>query len=389
MGEYRRGTKADIENILDFADMVFSMSSGSTDFEEILPKAYSGERSDVVMHHMICEEGTIRALIDVYPETLEIDGQFLKCAYIGTVSVHHKSRGKGYMIELMDKAEEDLRAQGFDMLILDGSRKRYQHYGFEKSGIKYCFNLTENSIRNSGIQETDTSGLHFELIENEDDELLDTIYGFYQKRHVIIRDRESFYLCTKSWSADLYAVVQKEQCIGYLNVSADGASVYEIGLAQEQMLPAVLAVYMSEMDIEELGVNVGMDEMDKIPFLDEVSDYYTMSMSHQIKILDYEHTLTFLFLWKRQYSTLADGHYVVGIEEAGVQTCYKIDVSGKNICVEQTTEAPDAVFDRLSLVRKLTTGYYYAAVLDEKEALRNAPSDWFPLPFFLPEADAF
>ena len=75
MGEYRRGTKADIENILDFADMVFSMSSGSTDFEEILPKAYSGERCDVVMHHMICEEGTIRALIDVYPETLEIDGQ--------------------------------------------------------------------------------------------------------------------------------------------------------------------------------------------------------------------------------------------------------------------------------------------------------------------------
>lgn len=389
MGEYRRGTKADIEDILDFADMVFSMSSGSTDFEEILPKAYSKERSDVVMHHLIYEGGAIRALIDVYPEILEIEGQFLKCAYIGTVSVHHKSRGKGYMIELMAKVEEDLRAQEFDMLILDGSRKRYQHYGFEKAGIKYCFNLTENSIRHSGIQESDTSGLHFELIENEGDKLLDTIYGLYQKRHVTIRDRESFYLCTKSWNADLYAVMQKEQCIGYLNVSADAASVYEIGLAQEQMLPTVLAAYMSEMDIEELGINVGMDEMDKIPLLDEISDYYTLSMSHQVKILNYEHTLFFLFLWKRKYSTLVDGHYVIGIEEADAQTCYKIDVSGKNICVEQTTEAPNAFFDRLSLVRKLTTGYYYAAVLDEKEALRNAPTGWFPLPFFLPEADAF
>ena len=387
MGEYERGTNTDIEEILDFADMVFSMSSASTDFEEILPKAYSKERNGVVMHHLIREAGAIRALIDVYPEILRIGEKSLKCAYIGTVSVHHKSRGKGYMIELMSKVEEDLRMQGFDMMILDGSRKRYQNFGFEKAGIKYCFNITDNSIRHCDVQSD--AEIQFELIENAEDELLDIIYDFYQKRHVTVRERDSFYLCTKSWDADLYAVMQKEQCIGYLNVSADAASIYEIGLADMKMLPTVILTYMSEMDIDELGINIGMDEMEKIPFLDEISDYYTLSMSHQIKILNYERTLAFLFHWKSQYTLLSDGDYVIGIEEQGKQTCYKIHVSGENIYVGQTTDAADVVFDRLSMVKKLTTGYYYAMMQNEKEVLCKAPVNWFPLPFFLPEADAF
>ena len=302
MGEYERGTVTDTQEVLDFANMVFSMSSGSTDFEEILPKAYSKERRAVVTHHIIREDGAIRALIDVYPETLRVGGQSLKCAYIGTVSVHPKSRGKGYMIELMDKAQEELLSQGYDMLLLDGSRKRYQHYGFEKAGIKYCFNITENSIRHSVVQ--DISEIEFELIESAEDGLLDTIYSFYQKRHVTVREKASFYLCTRSWGADLYAVMQAGQCIGYLNASADAASIYEIGVADAQQLKAVIDAYMSQMDIEELGINVGMDETDKLPLLDEISDYYTLSMSHQIKILNYEHTLAFLFHWKSKYTSL-------------------------------------------------------------------------------------
>ena len=41
MGTYCRGTKEDLDELIDLANMVFSMSSGSVDFEKLLPKAYS------------------------------------------------------------------------------------------------------------------------------------------------------------------------------------------------------------------------------------------------------------------------------------------------------------------------------------------------------------
>ena len=40
-----------------------------------------------------------------------------------------------------------------------------------------------------------------------------------------------------------------------------------LNLLDEQILPAVIYAYMQEMDIDELGINVGMDETAKLPLL--------------------------------------------------------------------------------------------------------------------------
>lgn len=377
------------QEILDFADLVFSLSSGSTDFEAILPKAYSQARQHIVTHHVMREKGAIQALVDVYPLTLAAGDLSLKCGYIGTVSVHPKARSKGYMIELMAKAQEDMRSQGYDMIILDGNRHRYQHYGFEKAGMKYCFNVTSDSIRHACSAVADLKTPVFQLIESAEDDLLDSIYEIYSRRNVTARERDSFYPCMQSWGADLYAVMLEEKCVGYLNTSADGSSLYEIGLLDEQLLPAVIYAYMQEMDIDELGINVGMDETAKLPLLDHVSDYYTVSMSHQIRILQYESVIAFLLHWKRQYTSLQEGTFVLGIKEDQNTETIKITITEKDICVEKTTEPAQIMYDGLTLVKELTTSYYYIAMQSKESALYQAPQGWFPLPFFLPEADAF
>ena len=111
VGDYVRGTREDMCELMDFANMVFSMSSGSIDFEQLLPKAYSPERNMLAAHHLIKEEGRIKALIDVLPMTLQMGEESLKAGYIGTVSVHPKARGKRYMITLMDEVEKQQRAE--------------------------------------------------------------------------------------------------------------------------------------------------------------------------------------------------------------------------------------------------------------------------------------
>lgn len=389
MAVYSKEMHQTSQEILDFADLVFSLSSGSTDFEAILPKAYSQARQHIVTHHVIREKGAIQALVDVYPLTLAAGDLSLKCGYIGTVSVHPKARSKGYMIELMSKAQEDMRSQGYDMIILDGNRHRYQHYGFEKAGMKYCFNVTSDSIRHACSAVADLKTPGFQLIEGAEDELLDSIYEIYSRRNVTARERDSFYPCMQSWRAALCAVMLEEKCVGYLNTSIDGSSLYEIGLLDEQLLPAVIYAYMTEMDIDELGINVGMDETAKLPMLDHISDYYTVSMSHQIRILQYERVLSFLLHWKGQYTSLQEGTFVLGIIEDQNTETIKITVTEKDICVEKTTEPAQIMYDGLTLVKELTTSYYYIAMQNKESALHQAPQGWFPLPFFLPEADAF
>ena len=92
MAVYSKEMHQTSQEILDFADLVFSLSSGSTDFEAILPKAYSQARQHIVTHHVMREKGVIQALVDVYPLTLAAGDLSLKCGYIGTVSVHPKAR---------------------------------------------------------------------------------------------------------------------------------------------------------------------------------------------------------------------------------------------------------------------------------------------------------
>ena len=389
MAVYSKEMHQTSQEILDLADLVFSLSFGSTDFEAILPKAYSQARQHIVTHHVMREKGAIQALVDVYPLTLAAGDLSLKCGYIGTVSVHPKARSKGYMIELMAKAQEDMRSQGYDMIILDGNRHRYQHYGFEKAGMKYCFNVTSDSIRHACSAVADLKTPVFQLIESAEDDLLDSIYEIYSRRNVTARERDSFYPCMQSWGADLYAVMLEEKCVGYLNTSEDGSSLYEIGLLDEQILPAVIYAYMQEMDIDELGINVGMDETAKLPLLDHISDYYMVSMSHQIRILQYESVIAFLLHWKRQYTSLQEGTFVLGIKEDQNTETIKITITEKDICVEKTTEPAQIMYDGLTLVKELTTSYYYIAMQSKESALYQAPQGWFPLPFFLPEADAF
>ena len=136
------------QDILDFANMVFSMEHGSIDFEALYPKAYSKECCHIPVHHTIEENGKMKALIDVYPVTLKLNGSDLsiKAAYVGTVSVHPKHRGKGYMTQLMQRAECDARERGFDLMLLDGNRHRYRCFGFEKAGAKYSFNVRLRNI---------------------------------------------------------------------------------------------------------------------------------------------------------------------------------------------------------------------------------------------------
>ena len=387
------------EEILDFANMVFSMEYSSTDFAALLPKAYSPKRSGIPIHHMIREADKIKALIDMYPVTLRLKGKTdsaVRAAYVGTVSVHPNARGRGYMIELMKAVEQDARSQGCALMILDGDRHRYQYYGFEHAGICCSFQIETGNIMHGCANIYDEEYMahpaySFAELE-EQSSCLDVLYRLYQKRLVTARSREDFLLCLQSYGATAYAILKDGNPVGYVNLSADGKTVSEIEVDDIRELPRVLYDLMMGFDVERLDVSVGMDEMAKTEQLEKVCDSCRMYMSHQIKILDYEAVLAFLLNWKQSYDTLVTSDYVLGVrdDQTGSIANYLLSVAKERISVSRTERAADIVMGELELVRVLTTDFCFVEQQKgEQNKIKNAPAGWFPLPFYLPDADTF
>lgn len=388
--EYSRvicdGADDALEEILDFANMVFGISYGCIDFAELYPKAYSDGRAGLVTHHLIKENGKIRALVDSYPVSLQLDGgrgRKLKASYIGTVAVHPNARGRGYMTKLMGHAQKDALRQGCALMIVDGDRHRYRSFGYERAGVRYCFFVGRNNIKH--CRPDKTASYRFEEID-EKSPYLHKMYGLYCKRNVTAREYDDFLPCLLGEKAFVHAVLDDAGFAGYIRLSADEERLLEFELEDVAALSQVVCGIMDEFGSDGLMIDIGADERAKAKVLENMCDYCHMAMSHQIKILDYAAVLAFLLEWKQRYETLAHGEYVVEIrDEKGGNARRFLILSGREgIDVSETDREADAVFGELEFVRAMTTNLFYM-----NHKADNAPAGWFPLPFYLPDADAF
>lgn len=403
-GEYTRITCSsadeDLEDILDFANMVFGMDSGCIDFADFYPKAYAKGRCGLVTHHIIKEKQKIRALVDIYPLTLRLDTDLakggkmeLKAAYVGTVSVHPNTRKRGYMTKLMEYAVEDARRQGAALMLLDGDRHRYRHFGFEHAGIRYSFQAGIRNVMHCCRELYDAAYMEkpvysFEEIDSGS-EVSDYLYGLYCRRNVTARSREDFLPCLGSGHAVTYAVFQSGRVTGYINMSEDERNILELEAEDNSELPRIIYDLMMGADIEAFKITVGVDEIEKIEYIEKMSDCCSASMSHQIKILDYEAVLAFLFHWKQKYDKPAADEYVIGIRDEKGMHNYGISVGREGINIASTDKKADAILGGTELISVLTTSLSFVEQRRCGGKISNAPAGWFPLPFYLPDADAF
>ena len=355
----------EIREILDFANMVFSMEYGSIDFEELYPKAYSRECCHIPIHCTIVEEGKINALIDIYPVTMKIRDSKTKiqAAYIGTVAVHPKSRKKGYMAKLMHQAENEAQKRGFDIMLVDGNRHRYRRYGFEKAGMKYNFNVLYSGENCSGKYSFEEVG--------EGSEYLPFMYGLYMKRNVTARTREDFFLCLKSNLAVTYAVIENGKPAGYINASHDCKNILEFEMEDTGFIAEMLHDFMGEMSVFEVGISVGADELKKIDSLEKICDYFNITASHMMKILNPENAIGFLVEWKKRCLGTKYG-----------TTAINADIINK---LWRELDADDK--EKVSLLT--TCRFFLETQKGRNSRLADVPVSWLPLPFFLPDGDAF
>ncbi len=366
----RKATPEDYQELIRFVNLIFN-----EDFTTLLPKVYRNHPQMAQTHHIITENGGIKAALCSYPFSLYIAGKILKLRGIGSVCVPPDSRGKGYMRELMANAIREAIEDGTDMLCLDGQRQRYEYFGFGEAALRMEFLVTPINRRH--YKDISSEGIQIiPLVHNT--KYLSACKQLHDGQLLYVERPEEFFCdILANWYGEGWVILSADNFIGYASILKNKNEIQELILVHDApVLPVIFKL------VEFCGDNVTFlatcQQRELISALNQVSESSAICGREMINILNFPRVLEALFTYKGNLSKIYDGNFVIDITELG---CYEIIVENGTVHVQKTKKSA-----ALSLPKIQMTTWLFLPVnlLQYKTALEQ---NWFPLPIVLPRTD--
>ena len=292
----RRGMPEDYEDILDFGNYIFR-----TDFAALLPKLYKGHPERAAEHLLVTEQRPggerIRGMSGLFRIPMNVCGRKLMASGVGTVAVHPYDRGKGYMKLTVGGCVDWAREEGHDFVILSGRKQRYQHYGFEKCGSIYSFELdgtVSRQLRTYGVEGVTppVPADGWEVLSPEAGKEYEARCRALYEAQPVWAERPDFWEVASSWSGEVRVIRRDGAFAGYaaLSKAYGGFTVHELLLEEGvEPLPAVLSVLdcAAQMGARELTVEVLPFQQELIHTLTLIAEEGRLSSPYGINVLRY------------------------------------------------------------------------------------------------------
>ena len=375
--EYRKGTAADREKFIDFANMVFSCAHQPHNFKTLIPKVYADGRDSNHFHNLaVREDGSIRGLVAVMPNELTIAGTTLKTGYVGTVSTHPYGRGEGHMKQLMAMAIEGMENEGVDIAMLGGQRQRYEYFGFTKGGIAREHRITKTNLRHV-LGDTDVSNICICDVNEGDADTIAKCAALNEARKIYAkRSLEDFCIISKTWNKQLMAVKVDGEFAGY--IIAAGGDFAEVLLYDVTLVNKVIKAYIEKTGVSSVGFSTGEYEVELNRELAKVEEDTGISHSEMLRIFNFPKVIGALMALKASYKPMMDGKLSFVIDGQGMT----IEVA--NGVPSVTNEAGE---DATELTAKEAQTLFLA--MNGEEVVKQLPLGWAPLPLFMSHTDGF
>ena len=376
MTEYRFARPGEEEAVLDHINLVFSQAHAPHHFDRLIPKVY-GHPDHAPLHAIALEDGHIRAAIGLLPMVLQLDeAHTLKAGFVGSVSVHERYRGRGYMKKLMEMIMARGRELGCDFLALGGQRQRYGYWGFENGGCSLRFDLNSANIRH-GLKAVDGSRMIIRKIENEADAALDAIYALYQQQKMLcLRSRDRFLETMQTWNHSLYALEKEGRLIGYCCGSETW--IGELALSEEgELLPFIKAWMQGK---NHGSIIVPMHMQGRARAIKAFAEGYAIQDGEMFLILHWPRVLSAALEARHRTSPLADGRFVFEIKGHGR---FALSLEKGKAAATETEDAPETIMTENQAVEFFFSPF--SAFFASSPLLQC----WLPLPLNIPSADGF
>ena len=309
--QYVLGTPADRDDIIDFANYVFSQAHVPHDFKKLLPKTYADGVEGIEQWHFLAKQnGKIRGMVACRPLTMRVLDKTLHYGSVGTVSVHPYSRGEGHMKVLMSLMIADARAKNDDLLFLGGQRQRYNYFGFEQAGMALSCSVGANNVRHA-LKNVDASGVTFSELTEERPEEIDYACRLAQTQPLHgERPRGEFLAIMHSWNSCCRLIRVDGRMAGYM--MGDGR---ELTLEEESLLPLVIkALFDQNPGRESLSLFVPPFCTERVRFLARLCEGVSVKPVELINVLNWKNVLEAFFLLKAGYMALEDGEACIRVD---------------------------------------------------------------------------
>ena len=379
---YRKAIPDDFPNILNFINMVFSMSHCPHDFRQLLPKLYEKGQEEKSIHYLALENEEIKACVCVLPITLCCENKTITCATVGSVSVHPYSRGKGYMRKLMHIAIEDMKKSNISMSTLSGLRNRYQYYGYEKGGFVFQYCFTPDNFRHCR-EKFPKRKITLCQIQDTENPLLTEIQAIQENQILFAKKNPSDFLAImKSWNAKLYGILENQMCKGY--VALQGNQILEMRLTDKALLFASLEECLKESGSKELFLRILPYDTYLLKECPQLFESFTIALDDNYMIFDYPKVLDFFLNVKSKYTSLNSGSWDFTIKGHGT---FQIQVDNGVPSVTQLKDLEGKSSVNFSSFESILALFAPNCGMGLLETKLPENCNWFPLPLALSPFD--
>lgn len=315
---------------INFANQIF-FKNKENDFLKIQPKVYKYLQHYYLNHYIYEIDNKIVGLFGSYP----FKYQELRVLGIGTVCVDANFRNQKIMQKMFSFIDTSIASE-YDLLYLMGDKKRYERFGFYKTGQKISFRIKESSIKGSSYKK-----YLIKSYQDSNQEINQEIFSLYKKNEKVKREQFNFYDALKTLSYDIY-LIYDNIIEGYLVYEQKNNVIKEI-VTNKANLTDILINFIVLLNAPDIYYEVSIDD-ENISLLYDLSDNYHISNLANFKIVNYVKVIEKLLKKKTNF-------------KKGTLTIKIIDKI--NISIEVNDEVK---------VRKIPDQISYDLVVTEKEA---------------------
>ena len=377
-----RGTDVPYTDFMDLVNLSFGFTDPAHQIFELLPKYYREEyRPQDSNYVVIDEEGNLAAAVGAYDHELMVCGHRIPCRGIGNVGVHPDHRRKGYMKIAMNKALEDMIADGIAISTLGGRRQRYQYFGYDKAGPLYSFEISSQNVQH--VLGNRTPNYTVQVVTDPTDPVLREISVLNHTRAVNpCRPLARYLDIANSWRARLLAIAEEDRLVGYCIVDGSN-SLSEFQIARDEDLMDTLKA-LHDFFGGTYHIGLPPHEHTYIAALESLSENTQLNNAMHFNILNYRLVTEAFLALKLTYTNLPDGELSFLIHGYAGDERIRVTVKDGTPVVETI---PDTIPVDYELSHLRAIAFLFAPFCCERDTACSLARLWFPLPICMARAD--
>ena len=282
-----RASVDDFDSIAELANECFQYDRDHGGIVARWPHCFF-PKEEKLRNSLVMKDGSkVVSLVEYVDQTMRVDGGSLKTAGITIVSTWPTYRGRGFMTKLLNKCITLLQEEGYAFSDLGGDRQRYGHFGWERAGRQWRFQVTRRSLNDSKAAEGHTVSPYTASKEETDAVIaihekeakgLKRSRGLYEMLYK--RVGRQLWLSRDDEGIDAYAMVdprEKEQVIIEFGGSPEGTRT-------------ILGHLIENVGIEALTIYSPWSNPLNATFF-SASSWWNVVSQRMVKIVDLEATL--------------------------------------------------------------------------------------------------